>query len=83
MVISQYVLIQVGMCQKVRQWISELLTSTRIAIIINGQPGDFFGVTRGLKQGDPLSPSLFAIMEEVLSMNLSVLVQDKKTRPMI
>lgn len=65
------VLRKVGMDSTVIQWIKELLVSSHIALIINGEPGEFFSVSRGLKQGYPLSPSLFAIAEEVLSINLA------------
>ncbi|XP_026428837.1 uncharacterized protein LOC113324763 [Papaver somniferum] len=40
----------------------------------------FFSMERGLKQGDPLSALLFVLMEDVLSRNISQLVnQDKKS----
>lgn len=60
------VLMKVGMSQTVIQYIAEIMSSTRVAMMVNVEPVEFFEVTRGLKQGDPLSPSLFAIAKEVL-----------------
>ena len=44
---------------------------SQISILINGSPKGFFPAERGLLEGDPLSPFLFAIIGEALSRMLS------------
>lgn len=46
------------------------------SVIVNGTRHDFFHSSRGLKQGDPLFPSLFILGTEMLSRMLNMLYQN-------
>eukprot|EP00253_Pinus_taeda_P031297 PITA_31297 len=48
------------------KWILSLLTSSFFSILINGIPLEAFRPSRGIRQGDPLSPFLFVIIAEGL-----------------
>jgi len=51
-------------------WISKILHSVMLFIRINDSLVDFFSCSRGVRQGDPLSPSLFCLIKKVLSRGM-------------
>ena len=40
------------------------------SILINGSPGEYFRASRGVRQGDPLSPVMFLLVSEFLGRGL-------------
>ena len=49
------------------RWICTCISTVQFSVLFNGSPADFFGSSRGLRQGDPLSLMLFLVMMEVFS----------------
>ena len=54
------------------------ISTVKFFILINGSPSDFLGSSRGIRQGDPLSPLLFDIVMEALSHMLDMVAAAKQ-----
>ena len=67
-----YMLQRCGFSEKWRTWILCCISTIKFSILINGSPSDFFGSSRGIRQGDPLSSLLFDIVMEALSRMLDM-----------
>lgn len=54
------------------------VSSINFVVILNGQLGNKFACSRGLRQEDPLSPYLFLMVNEVLSKIISRAIDTKQ-----
>jgi len=52
------------------RWINSLISSSFFSILINGIPSPTFRPSRGIRQGDPISPFMFFILAEGLGRSI-------------
>jgi len=63
----QRVLQQMNFGESFRQWVSLLYCDIFSSVLINGEPSQQFRVSRGVRQGCPLSPLLYVVMAETIA----------------
>eukprot|EP00253_Pinus_taeda_P021735 PITA_21735 len=63
------------------EWIMACLENINFAVIINGTPSPFFKAERGLRQGCPLSPLMFILVMNTLSIQLNREATGLRYRP--
>jgi hypothetical protein len=73
---------RLGLWQTWIQWIMACVRSIRFAVCLNGSTLSQFIPTRGLRQGDPLSPYLFLVVGEVLTYILKHEVNGDNITPL-
>lgn len=57
-------------------WIMQRVSTVSFSVKFNGEPLPYFKSSRGIRQGDPLSPYLFILVPNVLSFMLKRAVED-------
>ena len=69
------ILERMGFDSKWISWINWCFSTSSFFVLFNGSPTGFFRSSRGLRQGDPLSPYLFMIGMEALSCLLKCAIE--------
>ena len=51
-------------------WVMECVSTVQYTLLVNGSMTQTFNPSKGLRQGDPMSPYLFLMCANVLSLSL-------------
>ncbi|CAN1823097.1 LINE-1 retrotransposable element ORF2 protein [Linum perenne] len=62
------------------KWIKECIRTVRFSVLFNGIPIDPFHPSRGIRQGDPMSPFLFILLTNSLSFLIDKGIRERRLR---
>lgn len=78
---------KMGFDERWVNWIMQCVTTSlnvkfngELSVKFNGEPVTFFPPTRGIRQGDPLSPYLFIPVANFLSILMSKAIEDESIK---
>lgn len=77
------VLIKIGLSPRCTNCIMACVDKVNFSILINGHPMKFFRATRGLRQGFSLSPLLFVLAMDCLSLHIKRAVMEEHFQPLM
>ena len=63
-------LLSMGFGRSFIKWVDLFYTEVSSAVSVNGYLSSFFSLSRGVRQGCPLSPLLYVLVSEVLAVNI-------------
>lgn len=69
-------LMKIGLSNMSIEWIMGCISNAHFFVLINGKPTRFFTTGRGLKQGCALSPLLFILVMDYLSLKIHRAIRD-------
>ncbi|XP_071924898.1 uncharacterized protein [Coffea arabica] len=75
-----FMLRQFGFEEGVVDLLFRTFSNSWFSVLINGEPSGLFKSSRGVRQGDPLSPTLFLFVAEFLGRGVQQLFEAKESR---